>query len=271
MSAEKNSAQNNTKNKKLLLLRAAFDFDSLDISQQKKTRLQKLIQESPLEAELGKKFQLAVLNSTAIKPSDEFKKLQKAWKENSNYFHEKSVPDIIILVSKHATLLARQVLPKTWFEQAQVFSVGRASLVFFEEDKITITCPTLESGEGLMNLPALEKINNKTVLICKGELGLDFIENECKKRGAKVNTLNLYSRVQSAKTLLDEIPKVEALDYLFATSVFALEHFKNSISTDKRMLEAFLNRPVLVLSERIGNKAKQMGFLKVEVYEDRAG
>jgi uroporphyrinogen-III synthase len=259
---------NAAQTKNLLLLRAVLDLDALALSAQQKTALQQKLQQSPLEDALKKNnFQTSVLNSTVIKPSDEFKKIGQALSVDKNRFSDQEAPEIIIVVSKHAALLARLVLPDSWFQQAQVLSVGKAAIAFFE-DKITVSCASPENGEGLMKLAALQNINNTNVLICKGEQGLDFIENECKQRGARVKVVNLYTRTQaSVEKLLQEMPKVENIDYLFATSVYVLEHFNNAVSKDKSLQEIILKKTVLVLSERIADQAKKAGFSSVEVYE----
>ena len=257
--------------KRLLLLRAAFDFDSLSIPAQEKQKLQKLLNESPLEAELKKKYEVVILNTTNIKPSAEYQKIERQVKESMNNV-SKAVdttqlviqkPDIIILVSKHAAMLGKQIFPLAWFKQAQLFAVGKAALPFFADDNISVLCPQKESGEGLMNLAQLQNIKNKNVLICKGEQGLDYIEDECKHRGAKVNVKNLYMR---SEAVIKELPEAEEIDVLFATSVYALQYFKNQLEMNSEIQKQFLEKPILVLSERISNAAKGIGFVKIGMY-----
>ena len=252
------SGKQNEGDKRLLLLRAAFDMDSLSIPAQEKQKLQKLLSESPLETELKKKYKVTVLNATSIKPNTEYQTLEQLFKKNKNSPSDFPQPDLIIIVSKHAALLARNIFPMDWFRQAQVFSVGKASLPFFASDGVSVQVPEQENGEGLMNLPQLQNIKNKQVLICKGEQGLDYIENECQQRNAKVKVANLYTRCEA---VINDLPKAEDVDVLFATSVYALQHFKNQLEKNGAEQKQFLAKPMLVLSERIAKAAKEMGFV----------
>lgn len=243
----------------VLLPRARLDlskssWDFLHLSETQKAHYQKLLDESELETRLTQKFgTLHTVTATDILPS--------ASAQNLSSLNVDDV-SIVILVSKHAAFLSKILLAEKLFEEAQCFSVGRASLKFFEN--IAIKTAASENAASLLELDELQQIRGLKTLIIKGEGGLDNLELGCQQRGADVRVMNLYQR-QLAVNLDNEIASidVQAVSSIYGVSVFALEHLLAGINVSTKTL--LLQKELLAMSERIAKAAADMGFKRIRV------
>lgn len=244
----------------ILLPRARLDLASaqwrfLSLSLQERKYFQGLLDDSELEKRLQGKFnqQLISITTTDILPS-----------EFAINFSSEKLDDfeIIILVSKHAAFLAKVLLPEQSLTDAKCFSVGRSSHRFF--DAVPIKSASRENAAGLLALDDLKAIQNLKVLIVKGELGLDVLEKECEKRGARVTVFDFYQR-QLASKLKDDLAMLDfaSVEGIYGTSVFALRHLLSALSDTQK--EQLLEKQLIAMSKRIAEEAKTMGFSRVEL------
>lgn len=236
---------------------AAEVWGFLELAETERKHFQALLDNSNLETRLQKQFGEKVysLTSTDIVPS--------AYTRHLKNSTQALQADIVIIVSKHAALLARLLIAQSVFKSAQCYSVGKASCVFFETLGISIQTPGDESAQGLLTLPDLQDMQDKKLMLIKGEQGLNVIEETCKQRGAELEVLDLYER-KPAKALAESGFDLAEVSFIYGVSVFALRHFLESVcdEQDRQALKAI---PLLAMSDRIAQAAAKLGFIQVTV------
>ena len=124
------------------------------------------------------------------------------------------------------------------------------------------------STEGLMATPAFSAIQGKRVAIVRGEGGRELLEVMLKQRGALVSHIVAYRRELPAVTaaakraLLAQLP----LDVILCGSYEAVNNLKILLGAEGWPL--IKNTPVVVMSERIKNLARDLGFQTIWVTRD---
>jgi|GEM_PF-5407737 len=242
----------------LLLPRAALDlssklFSHLLIEQREIDFFQACFQKSELEQRLQ---QYALRHDLIFQPmiSTDLLPTDLAYKITDE-IQQASCPDKIIFVSKHAAALAKIVLPEAWFSHATLFSVGSSSQILFEREGLTVIHASRANGESLLDISTMKDIKSQSILICKGQQGLNDIENRCRERGANVQVLDLYQRVASkvrAPISMNDIASI------YGVSGFVLQHFLSGLSVSEKKI--VLTKKLYVMSDRIAHIADQLGF-----------
>ncbi|WP_342227523.1 uroporphyrinogen-III synthase [Rickettsiella endosymbiont of Rhagonycha lignosa] len=129
-------------------------------------------------------------------------------------------------------------------------------------------CPEKDfNGTGLLNLAALQDIKQKKILIIKGEGGRSYLAKGLKARGALIDSLNVYKR-QLPKIDKIDIPNQESIDVIICTSHSGL---KNLVSLlHPYWQDILLKKQLLVISSRLADSAKKLGFVKPPLISDNA-
>jgi uroporphyrinogen-III synthase len=128
-----------------------------------------------------------------------------------------------------------------------------------------------ESGfnsEALLKMPALQQLQGQSCLIVRGSGGREFLAEALRQRGAFVKYLEVYKRVIPNVDCSVVLRYINAgmLDAIIITSGEALINLVAMLEADApQKLRA---TPLIVLSERINNKAHQMGFNQIVVTEE---
>jgi uroporphyrinogen-III synthase len=93
-------------------------------------------------------------------------------------------------------------------------------------------CPATDfSSEGLLALPALQKVRGQRILIFRGQSGREKLAEVLRQRGAEVHYLPVYQR-QPAECDSDQLTgaiKQKKIDIISLTSGEALDHLFNLI------------------------------------------
>lgn len=116
--------------------------------------------------------------------------------------------------------------------------------------------------ESFLSLDDFKNINDELILILSGEGGRGLLEKALRERGAKIIKADIYRRTCPDVNLTDDIPNWQSdLGLIIATSI---ESLKNLIKLTGKSHNAWLiNMPLLVISERVENAAKEMGFKRI--------
>ncbi len=226
----------------------------LNLSDQRLDDLRQLLNQSALEQRLSQfckqnNLALQVVPVTNIAPLCTVENLA----EPSEVFK----PDLLVFVSKHAALLGRLFLPLSILESAGLYAVGPSAKVFFEPE-MPVKCPSKADGESLLSLREFQNLDGKQVLICKGEEGLDYIENVCAERGAKLKVVDLYRR-QAFEG--EEELALGQLHGVYGASGKVLEHLLARSNTDQKT--ALRALPLYPMSERVAKVASELGFSQI--------
>ena len=165
--------------------------------------------------------------------------------------------DILIFISANAvakslpTLLAQRALP----EHLQLIAVGKRTAETIKTWGLTALCPAPPfNSEAVLQMPQMQTdiIQGKHIVIFRGEGGRELLAETLRQRGALVNYINVYRRIQ---------PSVPAwitntqIDIITITSVEGLKNLFTMLDG-----QAWLrNTPFVVISERIQKEAQKLG------------
>jgi uroporphyrinogen-III synthase len=125
--------------------------------------------------------------------------------------------------------------------------------------------PELSNGsEGLLQLPEWQQMTQQQVVIVRGEGGRELMADTLRARGAKISYLEVYRR--QLPTVSSELQQQAcSADWLTATSANGVTNLLNLLSASCPQV---LQKPLLVVSERIKAFAVQQGFKRVYVSLD---
>ena len=169
-------------------------------------------------------------------------------------------------VSKAMNLIKAQ---RDWPLQLPVFAVGRGSekaLEHFGVDKVRIP-PARSDSEALLELPELQNMENKRVVIFRGDGGREVLGDELVKRGAQLTYAECYRRSKpdvAAGALLYHWARNE----LDAVTVTSSEGLHNLFDLVGKLGQQWLKKtPVFVTHPRVAVIAQELGLEKVVVTE----
>jgi uroporphyrinogen-III synthase len=125
--------------------------------------------------------------------------------------------------------------------------------------------PTEYSSEGLLATAPFQKVADLRCVIVRGVGGREKLAEELTARGAKVQYLEVYKRLQATtnRAVLVDCLANQQLQLVTVTSVESLQNLCAMLDTCSRALLSEL--PLVVVSERIKQVAEQMGFKQVAV------
>jgi uroporphyrinogen-III synthase len=123
------------------------------------------------------------------------------------------------------------------------------------------------SSQGLVEILLLKDPVQKKILVIKGIGGhLAFLQ-ELKKRAATVSSLAVYKR--ELPRIVKSIPNANAIDIIICTSNTGLKNLVTLLSPTWRY--TLFSKQLLVISARISEYAKTLGFVKTALIADNAG
>lgn len=123
-------------------------------------------------------------------------------------------------------------------------------------------------SEGLLALPALQRVAGQRILILRGEGGREVLADTLRQRGASVDYAEVYRREcpDPAGTRQDWLEKT---DIITITSGEALQNLVLLASAAVR--PGLLAKPLVVVSERTATLAQELGFRHPAIVTPRAG
>ena len=175
--------------------------------------------------------------------------------------------DIAIFVSVHAGQIAMQRLDEYWPMLPvgiDYFAIGRQTASFINGYVNNVYSPgNNANSEGLLELPELQDVKNKSVVIFRGGRGRETLSQELSARGANVEYCDIYRRVRNQKKLQLAYRKLSEIDFLIAHRGDLLEAMG-----PLKNLENFVNGnlfSVVVPSQRVAEIAYDLGYGSVLV------
>jgi len=123
--------------------------------------------------------------------------------ELPNKINQLNAGDIIFIVSKSAVKFAAETLKSIgfhWRNDVQYIAVGQSSAAYLSalSEQAVIYPFGQENSEGVLNLPEMQQLQEKTVLILRGNGGRELLPAQVNARGAKVEVLECYQRIPVA-------------------------------------------------------------------------
>ena len=177
--------------------------------------------------------------------------------------------DMVIFVSVAAVEFTHAIYPLQQGAQQTFFAVGNATkqaLHAIGISKVLAPPSQQEHSEGLLNLPELSEVNDKNVVIIRGNGGREHIATSLKQRGAQVSYIESYQRVW--RTLAKNIAQqwqVQKINCIVVTSNDILTALLKHLSITASNSESYWQTQCLwlVVSDRIERNAKASGLTRV--------
>ena len=169
--------------------------------------------------------------------------------------------DILIFVSANAVRHGAHCAAGV---SCAVAAIGQATASALRSRNIIpdIVPPGMADSESLLAMPQLRDVAGKTVVIVRGEGGRELLADTLARRGAHVHYRECYRRV----ALSPDPGRLEALlcggiDLVSVTSVGILEALDAAL--DDRLRDCLRGVPMLVISDRIAQRARALGIATV--------
>lgn len=170
----------------------------------------------------------------------------------------------IIFISPQAVHASVALIRRAWPHlppQTQIAAVGAGTANALKAAGYVAIHPVDHwSSEGLLALPAFQRLENTTCAIVRGEGGRDLLEQTLVARGATVLSLIAYQRVlpdidtQPFASLLEQ----QKIDAIICTSYESVRNLKELMGDQH--WPALKKRLLIVVSERIKLLAQDLGF-----------
>jgi uroporphyrinogen-III synthase len=186
--------------------------------------------------------------------------------------------DIAIFISANAVtkamngILARRALPPHLPPHLKLATVGKGSARELERlgFHVDICPPKKFNSEALLELPELQEVAGKRIVIFRGEGGRELLADTLKARGAHVEYAEVYRRVQP-DTDITELMRHWARGEIDLVVVTSNEGLRNLFDMVGKLGQQWLrNTPLIVISERTAELAKDLGFKHTPIIAEEA-
>ena len=150
--------------------------------------------------------------------------------------------------------------------QLKLAAVGDGTASAMREAGLTVDCQpeTSNGSEGLLQMPVMQAMQDKQVVIVRGVGGRELLADTLKERGASISYVEVYRRTLAQHERAACINAMHA-DKVICTSVTGLDNLCRILAGFRAEL---LCKPLVVVSERIREHARSLGFRWVEVSAD---
>jgi len=177
--------------------------------------------------------------------------------------------DLAIFISPNAVakamnlIRARRALPST-LRIAAVGKGSRKALAQFGVEDVLLPDHRFDS-EGLLALPALQRMAGKHVVIFRGDGGRELLGDELRRRGAQVEYAECYRR-EKPRADNAQLLHLWARNELHAITVTSTESLHNLFDLVGKLGQQWMKTtPLFVPHARIAEAARGMGLNRVTV------
>jgi uroporphyrinogen-III synthase len=178
----------------------------------------------------------------------------------------KKYDDIIAISCNAVEYTGRNLHGREW-PTARYLAVGSSTKLLLEQkvkQSVSIPLDTFNS-EGLLALPQLQQLENRSILILRGVGGREFLKDELTSRGANVDYYESYQRVAIMVSRSTSIHKWQqlAINGAIISSIELLEQLMIvGADEDQDWLRSLT---IFTASERILKHATAVGFQKTRL------
>jgi len=166
-----------------------------------------------------------------------------------------------IFISKNAAKLAFPWIKQ--LKQKQIFTVGMGTASILKKQGIReIYTPQEFNSEALLKLKQLTQVTDANIVIFKGTDGRKKLQQQLNKKGAKVTSVDLYSR-ESTQMSSQQAEKIKqfcanGIQITSTTAAQALDKADQRFTLfDKQRMV------VLAVSERVCKVVRKLGYCRV--------
>lgn len=173
--------------------------------------------------------------------------------------------DYVFAVSKQAVDFAAGTLANTGFhfrDDLNYFAIGQHSALYFaSKSEQSVRYPiSAENSEAVLELPEMQQLDGKNLLILRANTGRDLIAQTATARGAQVQYVECYTRKEIEENISEKISlaKRAGVDMIVVTSGDILTTLYEQTAEDDR--QWLLESQLIVVSPRIQKLAKKLGW-----------
>ncbi|HVX00113.1 MAG TPA: uroporphyrinogen-III synthase [Candidatus Babeliaceae bacterium] len=118
------------------------------------------------------------------------------------------------------------------------------------------------NSEGLLALPSFQQVEDKKIAIIKGKGGRTLLAETLIARGCDLTQWVVYERTLPKTNITEYVDLLQqkAIDVIICTSIEGMQNLKILLKQSWSMLQ---NVPILVISERMKTRARELGFNKI--------
>lgn len=179
---------------------------------------------------------------------------------------ELNTVDLVIFVSANAVRYAFPLMPDDIPLNLQIAAVGSATaraLAAVGLDATLVPATRLDS-EGLLALPELQHMDNRRVLIVRGDGGRETLRETLGARGASVDYVEVYRRRLPKRNTANLIGGwAQMVDVVVATSNNVLDNLFTLLGGEGAAL--LTSTPLVVVSKRMAEHAAARGCSEIFV------
>lgn len=168
--------------------------------------------------------------------------------------------DFAIFVSANAVSAVQSLWPKDPNSLPTIIAIGPGTARALEKNHIRVDAmPNEYNSEGIIALPQLKTVQNKSIVIFCGEKSRPFLKNELQKRGAQIDTAICYCRQCPipTKKAITEL-RSNSIDLIVSTSQESLRNL--AILLPRSENQWLYEKQLLVINSTMVTLAKQFGF-----------
>lgn len=170
--------------------------------------------------------------------------------------------DIIIFISENSVKHSLPYIKDQLSDKILIAAIGNNTATALAKNNLQVDIiPHEFSSEGLLAHSLLNDIANKNISIIKGEGGRNLLEQELYQRTANIDTFAVYQRQCPQADITPFLQ--EKLDVIISASNESLTNLLQL--TPKHLKERLKTIPLLVISHRMQQFAKKLGFKHILV------
>jgi len=180
--------------------------------------------------------------------------------------------DVVIFISKNAVKHGIEAFESIDHDHLKVFAVGSATAKELQNNNIKVDAypENKASSEELLSLYKVKRLKNQKILIFRGKGGRETLKQGLEANSNTVDYAEVYERisVEPIDTHLKSISAFleESSGVVTITSVESLESMVQIINLfDPSIIKSLVKYPLVLLSERIANSAKKIGFSNIYI------
>ena len=180
--------------------------------------------------------------------------------------------DIVIFTSTNAVARALHWLGPTGLpDTVEMAAIGKATAAALEEAGyfIDLVPEKQFNSEGLLAMDDLQDVDGASIAIVRGEGGRDVLARTLEQRGATLEFIEVYRRVQP-ETAIEPLRNALQAGKLSIISITSNEALDNLLRIANSHDDALKRLPLVVLSERGKRYAQDLGFKSKIVVADSA-
>lgn len=180
-----------------------------------------------------------------------------------------STCNLAIFTSHHAVTHFMNGLTEqqqSWPASIVVIAIGEATRQTLIQRHIHVHhLPTQADSEHLLELPSLQHVQHKLILLIKGEGGRTLIPDTLQARKAQLSIINVYRRtlpIENQAALI-QLWKTDGIDSIVFTSEEAMQNI--FLLLPQQAHQWIQSKPCFVLSKRLAEAATDLGIKTIRI------